>query len=482
MKKNRVVSALATVAVLAVPTTAGADVGGPDIVSFVNAQRAANGIPAGITADPVLSIGCAKHNAYGRINNVLIHDEDPAKPGYSPEGKQAAQSSVLYQGGSWTSTSNPFEAAPIHLHQLLAPRISKMGASEDGGYGCATTQGAVQARPAPPADVTYTYPGSGATGWTPAQTAFEGPYTPGERVGIPAGTKTGPYLYVMFDGADFFGGGTATATSASLTDPAGPIDIAVIDNHTSGLEGYLPTGMELIPKAPLKPSTTYTASVAANVTTHGGGGAPARAFSHTWSFTTSGLPNSLTIAASSSSGRTVKLTVATEAPNGSVTATGPGATQTKPLGADGRAELTLPVDGEWNLCARSGGTGTEYLAAEQCMKLSVLGSVTRGTGGDGTPGTADFPFSFSVPATVKRGRSFKLTIESASSFAVRYTLKSRRKTLVNYRKTTFKAGSNKTFKLKVPSRYSGKGKKVKLAMVVTAGGKSYAVKRMITFR
>ena len=308
------------------------------------------------------------------------------------------------------------------------------------------------------------------------------PYTPGEQVGIPAGTKTGPYLYAMFDGPDFFGGGAATATSGSLTGPAGPVEIAIVDNHTAGLEGYLPTGMELIPKAPLNPNTTYTASVAANVTTHGGGPAPSRPFSYTWSFKTAGLPNTLAITSSSSSGRTVKLAVKTDAPGGSVTATGPGATQTQPLGADGRVTLTLPADGQWSLCARSGGTGSDYLPAEQCMTFSVLASFKDGIGGDGTPATASLPFSFSVPAKVKRGKSFKLTIKSASSYTVRYTVKSGRKTLATYRKKSFKAGSSKAFKLKVPAKYSKKGKKLKLAFVVTVAGKNYPLTRTITFR
>ena len=267
-------------------TSAAADVSGPSIVSFLNAQRGAQQIPAGIVEDPKLSDGCAKHNNYDRLNNTLVHSEDPSRPGYTPEGDQAARSSVLYSGGPWTSQSNPFEHAPIHLHQLLAPRLDRMGASENQGYGCATTL-ASRNRPAPPSDVTYTYPGNGAAGWRSAETAAEGPYTPGERVGIPAGTKTGPYLYVMFDGPDMTPFDTATATGASLTGPSGAVAIAVVDNHTSGLESYLPNGMEVIPRSPLQPGARYTATVTANVTTRGGQ-SPGRAFTHSWSFTTSG--------------------------------------------------------------------------------------------------------------------------------------------------------------------------------------------------
>ncbi|MCW2996080.1 MAG: hypothetical protein JWQ18_3575, partial [Conexibacter sp.] len=266
---------------------AGADVGGPAIVSFLNAQRAANGIPAGIVEDASLSAGCAAHDHYGAVNHVLIHDEDPAKPGYSDAGRTAAQTSVLYAGsGPWTAAVNPFEQAPIHLHQLLAPRLDRMGAAETEGYGCATTL-ASRARPAPAQQITYTYPGDGARDWPVSQVANEGPYTPGQQVGIPAGTRTGPYLYVSFDGPALNPGASAQATGATLTGPAGAaVPVAIADNTTPGLEPYLPTGMEVIPRAALTPGTTYVASVTATVTPFGGGaGIP---FSYGWSFTTGG--------------------------------------------------------------------------------------------------------------------------------------------------------------------------------------------------
>jgi len=109
----------------------------------------------------VLSDGCAKHDRYGAADGVLTHGEDPAWPGYSPEGDQAGKTSVLYAGGGpWTGSRNPFENAPIHLHQLLAPRMDRLGAAEVSGYGCATTL-ASRKRPAPATDITCSYPGDG---------------------------------------------------------------------------------------------------------------------------------------------------------------------------------------------------------------------------------------------------------------------------------------------------------------------------------
>jgi hypothetical protein len=441
MKRALLAAALAVVAAAA---PARADVSGPDIVAFLNAQRAANGIPAGIVEDPALSAGCVKHNNYGALNHVVIHDEDSTKPGYTPEGKQAAQTSVLYSGGGpWTAARNPFETAPIHLHQLLAPRIDRMGAAETQGYGCATTL-ASRNRPAPPADITYTYPAGGAIGWPAAQTAAEGPYTPGERLGIPAGTQTGPYLYVMFDGPDIVPWSSAHATAASLTGPSGPVDVAVADNTTDGLVNYLPPGMELIPRAPLATGTTYTAAVTADVTP--GGGAPARTFSYTWSFTTSGIrDHKVKVTFAQALGRAIAITVTSDAPGAAVDATGPGATTAAPVGADGIARMTLPADGTWQVCARSGGGATGFAAASDCTSVAV--AVPQALGPRPGPGPGLTPttgVAYTASAALK-GRTVRVTVKCRAACRVRASGTVRRGglkiTLPAKRATRSKAGT-----------------------------------------
>lgn len=242
-----------------------------EIVSWINAQRAAHGIPAGIVENPAISDACAKHNAYSARNQLspqqqVSHSEDPALPGYTPEGDQAARKGVLFKDQHWTADSNPFEIGPLHLHQLLEPRLDVMGADESRGYGCATTQWSLN-RPAPPGFVTYTYPGNGAQGWSTDMVAVELPFTPGEKVGIPQGTRTGPYLYVLFDGPGVFPRWAPgpKALSASLTGPEGAVPITVVDAHTPGLENYLPMGPELIPRQSLQPESTYVATISASV-------------------------------------------------------------------------------------------------------------------------------------------------------------------------------------------------------------------------
>jgi len=462
---------------------AAADVGGPDIVSYLNAQRTAHGVPAGIAEDPALSAGCAKHNLYGASNAILTHGEDPSRPGYTPEGHQAGTTSVLYSGsGPWAAARNPFETAPIHLHQLLAPRLDRMGASENQGYGCATTF-ASRNRAAPPADVTYTYPGAGATAWPPAQVAAEGPYSPGELVGIAAGTRTGPYLYVMFDGPDLTPFDTATATAASLTGPDGAVAVVTVDNHTAGLEGFLPAGIEIIPRGPLRANATYTASVGANVSTQGGSGPP-RAFGHTWSFVTGSLDNAVRITQATPAGRQVRVLVASDAPGATVTATGPGRPVVQQVGVDGTATLNLNANGTWQLCARSGGGVSGYLAAEQCVAVSVAGPVAPRPPPRAAPKAppSSRPFTVSVPSSVRSGRTIKLVIASRSRFSLRFRIRTRdRQTILRYPRRTLRADIW-NFPLRVPAPHNRRGRSVRLTLIIVIRGREYTVVRRIRFR
>lgn len=251
---------------------------GQQIVSYVNAQRSANRIPAGITYSPSSADACAAHNGYEQMNGQLTHQEAPGAPGYTSAGASIALHSVLYQGESWTATSNPFESAPIHLAQVLAPRLATMGANETGPFGCATTLIGLT-RKAPSKKVTYSYPANGSTGWRTSELAAEAPYTPGQRRGIPAGTVTGPYLLSLFDAPSLHPGASAKVISANLKDAAGhAVHIKAADNRTSGLAGYMPTGAYIIPLSPLSPGTKYTASLTAKV--------GKLKFVHQWSFTT----------------------------------------------------------------------------------------------------------------------------------------------------------------------------------------------------
>ena len=97
------------------------------VLQALNAERAANGIPAGVQEAPEQSTGCALHNAYRAANGgaVVGHDEAPERPGYTPEGALAGRSAVL-AGTSWAA-GNPYADAPIHLMRLMDPRLERAG-------------------------------------------------------------------------------------------------------------------------------------------------------------------------------------------------------------------------------------------------------------------------------------------------------------------------------------------------------------------
>ena len=322
---------------------------GEQAVAALNAQRAASGIPAAIAHVPAWSNWCALHNAYQRANGGgLMHAESPGAPGYTPEGAQAAANSVLARG-SWDA-GNPWETAPIHLHQLLAPRLDAMGVDDSGGYVCATTL-LSRNRPAPAADAIYVYPGQGVR-HRASEIAAEGPYTPGQRVGIAAGTRTGPYLYASVDGPGLTAFTQARMTAGTLTGPDGPVAVARVDNYTSGLVGYLPPGGELIALQPLRARRSYTAHVRFEV------GAPVRAIERTWSFLTLGLDPATSFAVEQGSdGIGVRLTSASPGPV-TLRATRPatGEIRNTLLRRGERTPLILRA-GRWALCASQPADG-----------------------------------------------------------------------------------------------------------------------------
>ena len=340
---------------------------GADAVARLNEQRAAHGIPTGIVHNAEWSRWCALHNEYQRLNGGrLTHSEDPDKPGYTPEGDRAARASVLSSGDDWDGP-NPWETAPIHLHQLLAPRLDAMGVDDSNRFVCATTL-LSRNRPAPEANAVYTYPGQG-TVHRYEELAAEGPYTPGERVGIPKGTTTGPYIYVSVDGPQLTPFSTARIVSASLSGPDGAVELRVVDNHTSGLEGYLPPGGQLIPVSPLRARSSYTATV--NLKARGGGGEEIP-FERTWSFSTVGRsPGTVwevglgedtppVVAASSDSPAPIVLTATRPAT---------GEQATRPL----RSGEDTPLDlrpGTWELCVRQEAEG-EFESFHECRSEPV---------------------------------------------------------------------------------------------------------------
>ena len=259
---------LASLGLAAAPTSAAATPPA-DQIAALNAQREANGIPGGIVEVPEWSEGCRLHMAYIAANGgTLTHEEVRSNPGYTKEGDEIARRAVLTPlDAAFNAQGNAFEFAPLHLMQVLSPMLSRMGV----WGGCATTIAGYERKAENPA--LYTYPGDGATGVYAAERAMELPFVPGDFVGLPQGTVTGPHIYLLAHGTN-----PGRIASAALTGPSGPVEIRAVDNATEGLSGYLAPGGIIIPVAPLAPGPYRVTA-----TFEPRGGAP---LSRTWGFAT----------------------------------------------------------------------------------------------------------------------------------------------------------------------------------------------------
>jgi hypothetical protein len=380
------------------PGGAGA-AGAAGTIAELNAQRGANGIPAGITEDPILSADCADHDHYMAVNHMLTHFEIPGTPGYTTGGDYAGRNAVLAQGADWTN-GNPYEHAPLHLDQLLAPRLSVLGSTDAEGFSCTTTFPG-WTRPDPVALTVYSYPGPGATIY-PSEVARELPWTPGQLVGIPQPVRTGPNIVVLVDAPGQSPKiNPATLTNATLTGPSGPVEVKTVDGTTaipggSTLGQYISPGGFIIPVNPLAPGTTYEAHV---VVGFAGTQTP-----HDWSFTARlNDPQSILRARGS------RLSFSSRSPR-SIHVTfmraGGGRATALTIRPAHSARLRL-APGSWQACGHQ-APGAGFDAYRACLALTVTGRpILRLSAPRVSAGRLSFRLRFSP---VLRGRYATLTL------------------------------------------------------------------------
>jgi hypothetical protein len=402
------VAILACAAVpLAASPTAATAASAQQTLTELNAQRAANGIPAGITENPTWSSDCQMHDAYMAMNGgTLTHMEVATNPGWSNGGAFAGMNSVLAKGTSWDA-GNPYERAPLHLDQLLAPRLDVLGSADYDAFSCTTTFPG-WTRAAPAALTIYTYPGSGASIY-PSEVTDELPFTPGTLVGLRPRAKTGPNLFVF---ADAPGQGAsdnpATLSQAMLTGPSGTVSVDMVDGNTavpggpssgcpSGtLSCYIAPGGFIIPVAPLQAGSTYHAHVVV-----GFAGAQT---AHDWTFTTQGVdPNShLTL-----TGRSLHFKSNSPAPIRVTFTRASGAHAATRVIAPGRRYRLHLNPGSWQACGHQLATGS-FTAFDECLSILVTGVPKLQFGRPRVDHQqVKFPVTFT---SVLRGRSATLTI------------------------------------------------------------------------
>jgi hypothetical protein len=241
------------------PVAVGASSPEPErAVAMLNEWRMAVGVPP-VAHDPEATEGCRLHTEYRRLNpDAFGHHQDPARPGYTPEGHRAATRSVL---GYVSDGRGPyvFEGAVFHRTNLLAPRLTRSGFWSEHDTVCMS---AVDVDRSPAATFSvHPYPWNGQTG---VATSFDCLERPNPCDSIPGGGSpdrpVGVIPSVQFDGP-WFSAGTPVVDHARLTPDGGaPVDATVFDARLE-VSRSLDGGVAVAPHRPLAPETWYTLEV-----------------------------------------------------------------------------------------------------------------------------------------------------------------------------------------------------------------------------
>ncbi|MEH3053040.1 MAG: CAP domain-containing protein [Patulibacter minatonensis] len=239
---------------------------GSAVLSAVNYERQMANIDP-LKEDADLTKNCGLHARYMASNNLLTHAEESGNAFFTPEGAWAGTHSVLARNTAGFN-GNPWHDAPFHEFQALHPWLRTTGVGVSGNYACMVTLGERDA--ANPSDIKLvTVPGAGQF-VQPAQIAREAPFVPGDEVGLPEGTKTGPHIYVYALGPERFDKVTVNAATLTAADDGSQVPLRWVDGSSARSGRFLDGGVILIPATPLRENTTYTVRVEA-ATTNGAG-------------------------------------------------------------------------------------------------------------------------------------------------------------------------------------------------------------------
>lgn len=332
---------------------------------LLNLQRQVNGIPP-LDFNATLVDGCDKHNNYMRLNG-MGHGEDPARPGYTPEGAAPGAEVVSSGEGPWSEAENPWTTAPLHAQLLFHPELLTGGGANSHGFSCYRFAGSRDFA----APTFFSVPGHGRAG-IPMEVTVRGelPYAPQELVGIPQGQTTGWQLLVY--AANFEAAGDRRVSiDASLVGPGGPVELRVVDGRVTAPGGGHPQGGNgvLIPVQPLAPYATYTAFLR---WTNAEGAQADQSFS----FETAGRENSVGVLVEAVDARgRYRIEVNSDAPNPTLRLSGPGGAVLAPRLRDSAAVVSKLRPGAWSACVSSGGRDAGYQPAEECTGFDALGTV-----------------------------------------------------------------------------------------------------------
>ncbi|MDQ4076965.1 MAG: CAP domain-containing protein [Chloroflexota bacterium] len=271
------------------PTSNGGETA--DWLLSVNSYRQMASVPS-VTENPEWSYGDWLHARYMVKNDYVGHDEDPNNPWYTIEGDIAAENgNVLAASNAMSDPEaiNWWMQAPFHAVAIIDPALRQVGYGSyreaDGGYEMAATLDIERGLDVVPSTVAFplTYPSGNEVHlldhqgqeWPDPLTSCPGYVRP---TGPPVILQVGP-------GMGEAGNVTPAVTAHSFLRDGLPLEHCVFDEssyvnpdgqaqHVGRIVLDLRDAIVLMPRDPLLPDASYTASVTVNGDTHA------------WSFTT----------------------------------------------------------------------------------------------------------------------------------------------------------------------------------------------------
>jgi hypothetical protein len=255
-----------------------ADADAAKVVERINVHRKAAGLEP-VAIDPAMSKACAAHAAYLVTNvdhpstqGLGLHAEDPKLPGYSKEGERAGKASVIFLGLEGEPAVDGWMGSLFHRIPLLQSRLRKIGygVARGGPATVTVVLDATNGMGAGKDSTVVLYPAEDQKDVPPA-------FVPEIPDPIPdsISNKAGyPVTAIFAEGA------LIKDVKASLKDGDGnEVPVWLSSPEKPAAADYQRNTVGMIPKKPLKPGTTYTATVSALVR--------GKAWAKSWSFTTS---------------------------------------------------------------------------------------------------------------------------------------------------------------------------------------------------
>jgi hypothetical protein len=250
---------------------------GPAWLGRVNLHRGLAGL-ASVAEEAYWSNGDWLHARYIVKNNVLAHSEDPGNPWYTPQGATAAQNSNLFASSS-SAVSDEYAidfwmTGPFHAVGIIDPQLANVGFGSyreaDGGYQSGAGLDVLRGLGSLPDTVHFpiVWPGNGSTiHLTQFVTETPNPLTSCPSYSSPSGLP----LIVQIGAGDL----TPDVTAHSFRQGNTNLDHCIFDetDYTNPNSSYQSLGRSvlsmrdaiiLVPRQPLNPGTSYTASITAN--------------------------------------------------------------------------------------------------------------------------------------------------------------------------------------------------------------------------